>query len=168
MVEGDGSKNSNKSNNKKEVQGKHSENRWHILLYGSELITCLGLLTKVKAALRLLGDKLHPMSVLVLNIRMLKSFVYVVCCKTRPTRPRTRNRPFTEASWKKSAKILGFGQTRSKLGTTRTTREIFIILAVQMRTIIGFENGGTNLGHLFHFAADQFSVAGALPPVQHI
>ncbi|KAL4583683.1 hypothetical protein LXL04_008266 [Taraxacum kok-saghyz] len=39
---------------------------------------------------------------------------------------------------------------------------------VQMRTIIGFENGGTNLGHLFHSAADQFSVAGALPPAQHI
>ncbi|KAL4569240.1 hypothetical protein LXL04_024876 [Taraxacum kok-saghyz] len=37
--------------------------------------------------------------------------------------------------------------------------------AVQMRTIIGFENGGTNLGHLFHFAADQFSVAGALSMV---
>ncbi|KAL4588186.1 hypothetical protein LXL04_001068 [Taraxacum kok-saghyz] len=34
--------------------------------------------------------------------------------------------------------------------------------AVQIRTIIEFENGGTNLGHLFHFAADQFSVAGAL------
>ncbi|KAL4565354.1 hypothetical protein LXL04_029446 [Taraxacum kok-saghyz] len=40
--------------------------------------------------------------------------------------------------------------------------------AVQMRTIIGFENVGTNLGHLFHFAADQFSVAGALSPAQHI
>ncbi|KAL4557895.1 hypothetical protein LXL04_036089 [Taraxacum kok-saghyz] len=40
--------------------------------------------------------------------------------------------------------------------------------AVQMRTIIGFENGGTNLGHLFHFAADQFSVAGALPSVHRM
>ncbi|KAL4554565.1 hypothetical protein LXL04_037159 [Taraxacum kok-saghyz] len=30
------------------------------------------------------------------------------------------------------------------------------------------KNGGTNLGHLFHFVADQFSVAGALPPAQHI
>ncbi|KAL4563022.1 hypothetical protein LXL04_027053 [Taraxacum kok-saghyz] len=40
--------------------------------------------------------------------------------------------------------------------------------AVQMRTIIGFENGGTNLGHLFHFAADHFSVAGALSSAQHI
>ncbi|KAL4554986.1 hypothetical protein LXL04_037596 [Taraxacum kok-saghyz] len=40
--------------------------------------------------------------------------------------------------------------------------------AVQMRTIIGFENGGTNLDHLFHFAADQFFVAGALPPDQHL
>ncbi|KAL4574044.1 hypothetical protein LXL04_020866 [Taraxacum kok-saghyz] len=39
---------------------------------------------------------------------------------------------------------------------------------IQMRTIIGFENGRTNLGHLFHFAADQFSVAGALPSTQHI
>ncbi|KAL4559414.1 hypothetical protein LXL04_031552 [Taraxacum kok-saghyz] len=35
-------------------------------------------------------------------------------------------------------------------------------MAVQMRIIIGFENGGTNIGHLFHFAAYQFSVAGAL------
>ncbi|KAL4579779.1 hypothetical protein LXL04_015944 [Taraxacum kok-saghyz] len=43
-----------------------------------------------------------------------------------------------------------------------------ILRAVQMRTFIGFENGGTNLGYLFHFAADQFSVAGALPPAQHI
>ncbi|KAL4564397.1 hypothetical protein LXL04_028461 [Taraxacum kok-saghyz] len=34
--------------------------------------------------------------------------------------------------------------------------------AVQMRTIIGGGNGGTNLGHLFQFAADQFSDAGAL------
>ncbi|KAL4575583.1 hypothetical protein LXL04_022431 [Taraxacum kok-saghyz] len=42
------------------------------------------------------------------------------CCKTRPS---TRNRPFTDASWKKSAKILGFGQTRSKLGTNRVTRD---------------------------------------------
>ncbi|KAL4555618.1 hypothetical protein LXL04_038242 [Taraxacum kok-saghyz] len=41
-------------------------------------------------------------------------------------------------------------------------------LAVQMRTIIGFENGGTNLGHLFHFAADQFSVAGVLPSVHRM
>ncbi|KAL4577722.1 hypothetical protein LXL04_013833 [Taraxacum kok-saghyz] len=39
---------------------------------------------------------------------------------------------------------------------------------VQMRTIIGFENGGTNLGHLFDSPADQFSVAGALTPAQHI
>ncbi|KAL4584838.1 hypothetical protein LXL04_009448 [Taraxacum kok-saghyz] len=39
---------------------------------------------------------------------------------------------------------------------------------VQMRTIIGFENEGTNLGHLIYFAADQFSVAGALPSAQHI
>ncbi|KAL4555832.1 hypothetical protein LXL04_038461 [Taraxacum kok-saghyz] len=30
-------------------------------------------------------------------------------------------------------------------------------LAVQVRTIIGFENGGTNIGHLFYFAADQLS-----------
>ncbi|KAL4592430.1 hypothetical protein LXL04_005424 [Taraxacum kok-saghyz] len=37
------------------------------------------------------------------------------------------------------------------------------IRAVQMRTIIGFENGGTYLGHLFYFADYQFSVAGALP-----
>ncbi|KAL4567393.1 hypothetical protein LXL04_022976 [Taraxacum kok-saghyz] len=35
-------------------------------------------------------------------------------------------------------------------------------------TIIGFENERTNLGHLFHFASHQFSVAGALPPAQHI
>ncbi|KAL4573934.1 hypothetical protein LXL04_020755 [Taraxacum kok-saghyz] len=35
-------------------------------------------------------------------------------------------------------------------------------------TIIGFENGGINLGHLFHFAAYQFSVVGALPSAQHI
>ncbi|KAL4566611.1 hypothetical protein LXL04_030731 [Taraxacum kok-saghyz] len=41
-------------------------------------------------------------------------------------------------------------------------------MAVQMSTIIGFENGGTNLGHLFHCGADQFSVAGALPSAQHI
>ncbi|KAL4591078.1 hypothetical protein LXL04_004026 [Taraxacum kok-saghyz] len=40
--------------------------------------------------------------------------------------------------------------------------------AVQMRTIIGGGNGGTNLGHLFHFAADQFSDAGALLSAQHI
>ncbi|KAL4577508.1 hypothetical protein LXL04_013617 [Taraxacum kok-saghyz] len=39
---------------------------------------------------------------------------------------------------------------------------------VQMRKIIGFENGETNLGHLFHFAADQKSVAGELPSAQHI
>ncbi|KAL4583036.1 hypothetical protein LXL04_007600 [Taraxacum kok-saghyz] len=41
-------------------------------------------------------------------------------------------------------------------------------MAVQMRTIIGGGNGGTNLGHLFHFAADQFSDAGALLSAQHI
>ncbi|KAL4591436.1 hypothetical protein LXL04_004401 [Taraxacum kok-saghyz] len=40
--------------------------------------------------------------------------------------------------------------------------------AVQMRTIIGGGNGGTNLGHLFQFAADQFSDAGALLSVQHM
>ncbi|KAL4578098.1 hypothetical protein LXL04_014214 [Taraxacum kok-saghyz] len=40
--------------------------------------------------------------------------------------------------------------------------------AVQMRTIIGGGNGGTNLSHLFQFAADQFSDAGALLSVQHI
>ncbi|KAL4558650.1 hypothetical protein LXL04_036851 [Taraxacum kok-saghyz] len=40
--------------------------------------------------------------------------------------------------------------------------------AVQMRTIIGGGNGGTNLGHLFQFAADQFSDAGALLSAQHI
>ncbi|KAL4574397.1 hypothetical protein LXL04_021226 [Taraxacum kok-saghyz] len=40
--------------------------------------------------------------------------------------------------------------------------------AVQMRTIIGGGNGGTNLGHLFQFAADQFSDAGALLFAQHI
>ncbi|KAL4575023.1 hypothetical protein LXL04_021863 [Taraxacum kok-saghyz] len=40
--------------------------------------------------------------------------------------------------------------------------------AVQMRTIIGGGNGGTNLGHLFHFAADQFSDAGALLSAQHM
>ncbi|KAL4556414.1 hypothetical protein LXL04_039065 [Taraxacum kok-saghyz] len=34
--------------------------------------------------------------------------------------------------------------------------------AVQMRTIIGGGNGGTNLGHLFQFAADQVSDPGAL------
>ncbi|KAL4571794.1 hypothetical protein LXL04_018559 [Taraxacum kok-saghyz] len=43
-----------------------------------------------------------------------------------------------------------------------------LLRTVQMRTIIEFENGGTNLGHLFHSAADQFSVAEALPPAQHI
>ncbi|KAL4592367.1 hypothetical protein LXL04_005359 [Taraxacum kok-saghyz] len=42
------------------------------------------------------------------------------------------------------------------------------IRAVQMRTIIGGGNGGTNLGHLFQFAADQFSDAGALLSVQHM
>ncbi|KAL4558235.1 hypothetical protein LXL04_036433 [Taraxacum kok-saghyz] len=42
------------------------------------------------------------------------------------------------------------------------------VSAVQMRTIIGGGNGGTNLGHLFQFAADQFSDAGALLSVQHI
>ncbi|KAL4561697.1 hypothetical protein LXL04_033869 [Taraxacum kok-saghyz] len=41
-------------------------------------------------------------------------------------------------------------------------------MAVQMRTIIGGGNGGTNLGHLFQFAADQFSDAGALLSAQHI
>ncbi|KAL4591963.1 hypothetical protein LXL04_004940 [Taraxacum kok-saghyz] len=40
--------------------------------------------------------------------------------------------------------------------------------AVQMRTIIGGGNGGTNLGHLFHFAVDQFFDAGALLSAQHI
>ncbi|KAL4576663.1 hypothetical protein LXL04_012761 [Taraxacum kok-saghyz] len=40
--------------------------------------------------------------------------------------------------------------------------------AVQMRTIIGGGNGGTNLGHLFQFAADQFSDAGALLSAQHM
>ncbi|KAL4577025.1 hypothetical protein LXL04_013126 [Taraxacum kok-saghyz] len=40
--------------------------------------------------------------------------------------------------------------------------------AVQMRTIIGGGNGGTNLGHLFQFVADQFSDAGALLSAQHI
>ncbi|KAL4560877.1 hypothetical protein LXL04_033033 [Taraxacum kok-saghyz] len=43
-----------------------------------------------------------------------------------------------------------------------------IYRAVQMRTIIGGGNGGTNLGHLFQFAADQFSDAGALLSAQHI
>ncbi|KAL4567944.1 hypothetical protein LXL04_023540 [Taraxacum kok-saghyz] len=38
--------------------------------------------------------------------------------------------------------------------------------AVQMRTINGGGNGGTNLGHLFHFSADQFSDAGALLSAQ--
>ncbi|KAL4557780.1 hypothetical protein LXL04_035969 [Taraxacum kok-saghyz] len=41
-------------------------------------------------------------------------------------------------------------------------------MAVQMRTIIGGGNGGTNLGHLFHFAADQFFDAGALLSAQHM
>ncbi|KAL4585117.1 hypothetical protein LXL04_009732 [Taraxacum kok-saghyz] len=40
--------------------------------------------------------------------------------------------------------------------------------AVQMRTIIGGGNGGTNLGHLFKFAADQFFDAGALLSAQHM
>ncbi|KAL4577416.1 hypothetical protein LXL04_013525 [Taraxacum kok-saghyz] len=40
--------------------------------------------------------------------------------------------------------------------------------AVQMRTIIGGGNGGTNLGHLFQFAADQISDAGALLSAQHM
>ncbi|KAL4568706.1 hypothetical protein LXL04_024321 [Taraxacum kok-saghyz] len=40
--------------------------------------------------------------------------------------------------------------------------------AVQMRTIIGGGNGGTNLGHLFQFAANQFSDAGALLSAQHM
>ncbi|KAL4568000.1 hypothetical protein LXL04_023599 [Taraxacum kok-saghyz] len=40
--------------------------------------------------------------------------------------------------------------------------------AVQMRSIIGFENGGTNPGHLFYFAANQFSIAVALSSAQHI
>ncbi|KAL4583166.1 hypothetical protein LXL04_007732 [Taraxacum kok-saghyz] len=42
------------------------------------------------------------------------------------------------------------------------------VRAVQMRTIIGGGNGGTNLGHLFKFAAYQFSDAGALLSAQHI
>ncbi|KAL4583941.1 hypothetical protein LXL04_008527 [Taraxacum kok-saghyz] len=42
------------------------------------------------------------------------------------------------------------------------------VRAVQMRTIIGGGNGGTNLGHLFQFAADQFSDAGTLLSVQHM
>ncbi|KAL4578503.1 hypothetical protein LXL04_014626 [Taraxacum kok-saghyz] len=41
------------------------------------------------------------------------------------------------------------------------TRERERERVVQMRTIIGFENGGTNLGHLFDFAANQFSVREA-------
>ncbi|KAL4574533.1 hypothetical protein LXL04_021366 [Taraxacum kok-saghyz] len=40
--------------------------------------------------------------------------------------------------------------------------------AVQMRTIIGGGNGGTNLCHLFQFAVDQFSDAGALLSAQHM
>ncbi|KAL4560603.1 hypothetical protein LXL04_032756 [Taraxacum kok-saghyz] len=40
--------------------------------------------------------------------------------------------------------------------------------AVQMRTIIRGGNGGTNLGHLFQFAANQFSAAGALLSAQHM
>ncbi|KAL4565399.1 hypothetical protein LXL04_029493 [Taraxacum kok-saghyz] len=43
-----------------------------------------------------------------------------------------------------------------------------VVRAVQMRTIIGGGNGGTNLGHLFQFAADQFSDAGALLSAQHM
>ncbi|KAL4575599.1 hypothetical protein LXL04_022447 [Taraxacum kok-saghyz] len=43
-----------------------------------------------------------------------------------------------------------------------------VLGAVQMRTIIGGGNGGTNLGHLFQFAANQFSDAGALLSAQHI
>ncbi|KAL4582067.1 hypothetical protein LXL04_006605 [Taraxacum kok-saghyz] len=52
----------------------------------------------------------------------------------------------------------------------RNCRSHFLInrRAVQMRTIIGGGNGGTNLGHLFQFAADQFSDAGALLSAQHI
>ncbi|KAL4574108.1 hypothetical protein LXL04_020932 [Taraxacum kok-saghyz] len=49
-----------------------------------------------------------------------------------------------------------------------TTNVVYNERAVQMRTIIGGGNGGTNLGHLFQFAADQFSDAGALLSVQHI
>ncbi|KAL4572232.1 hypothetical protein LXL04_019002 [Taraxacum kok-saghyz] len=54
---------------------------------------------------------------------------------------------------------LWFVETKSSTGNLRT---------VQMRTIIGGGNGGTNLGHLFQFAADQFSDAGALLSAQHI
>ncbi|KAL4592127.1 hypothetical protein LXL04_005112 [Taraxacum kok-saghyz] len=43
-----------------------------------------------------------------------------------------------------------------------------VLGAVQMRTIIGGGNGGTNLGHLFQFVADQFSDAGALLSAQHM
>ncbi|KAL4583378.1 hypothetical protein LXL04_007949 [Taraxacum kok-saghyz] len=41
-------------------------------------------------------------------------------------------------------------------------------MSFQMTTIIGFENARTNVDYLFHFAADQFFVALALPSAQHI
>ncbi|KAL4579214.1 hypothetical protein LXL04_015352 [Taraxacum kok-saghyz] len=71
-----------------------------------------------------------------------------------------------------SARMLlsfGFGFLSSASTSLRIVERVrWHLRAVQMRTIIGFENGGTNLGHLFHFAADQFSVAGALSSAQHI
>ncbi|KAL4578755.1 hypothetical protein LXL04_014886 [Taraxacum kok-saghyz] len=59
-------------------------------------------------------------------------------------------------------KVLKFSSLFRRYLKSRSKR------AVQMRTIIGRGNGGTNLGHLFQFAANQFSDAGALLSAQHI
>ncbi|KAL4565986.1 hypothetical protein LXL04_030095 [Taraxacum kok-saghyz] len=91
------------------------------------------------------------------------------------TKPQTR--PRFEASAKRAKPLPLHGISRENpphteykehMLTGRVELETTQGGAVQMRTIIGFENGGTNLGHLFHFAVDQFSVAGALPLAQHI
>ncbi|KAL4575600.1 hypothetical protein LXL04_022448 [Taraxacum kok-saghyz] len=69
------------------------------------------------------------------------------------------------------------GKRKTELGVKRRTSshgevDRFnrggLMRAVQMRTIIGGGNGGTNLGHLFQFVADQFSDAGALLSAQHM
>ncbi|KAL4570638.1 hypothetical protein LXL04_026297 [Taraxacum kok-saghyz] len=64
--------------------------------------------------------------------------------------------------------IIGFENGGTNLGHLFHSAAGQFSRAVQMRTIIGGGNGGTNLGHLFQFAADQFSDAGALLSAQHI
>ncbi|KAL4592209.1 hypothetical protein LXL04_005196 [Taraxacum kok-saghyz] len=74
-----------------------------------------------------------------------------------------RRRNPDKFKWRKTVNV-----KKEVLSRPRKTLSRPIRRAVQMRTIIGGGNGGTNLGHLFQFAADQFSDAGALLSAQHI